>query len=477
MAGTSFLLYLLAFVYPYNIFELYPYPRLAVYRFAQDDPMVIWRLAAAFVAQGLLYWLGWRAARYAGGRIAWFIVLGGALACGGVLLFIYPFDAADIFDYIMHGRLVSVYGANPFRDMAEQFSQDPFYPYAAWQRAPSFYGPAWELVGTAITWLTGDGIIANVLAFKLVAGLFLAASAGLVALILRQAAPERALAGVTFLAWNPVILYVTLGNGHNDILIALCLLATVWALLRRHYTLAILALVLGALFKFIPALLLPAAGLIALRDLPDPRSRLRFLVVTACASLALFVLAYGPFWYGIEILDMSRRARLFTASLPAMLYTWLQPRLGQQQAGAVVSLAAISLTVLFALWQSWRAWRDPAWFSFSYAALKILLFYLLLTCAWFQQWYAVWPLGLAALLPPGPAVNLALILGGYTVLSKQIIFGPLIFRLHPFPPAWREIWFAPTVLGLPWLYAFFSVADTLLRRILGSAEEPASVTL
>lgn len=471
MAGASFLLYLVAFVYPYNIFELYPYPRLAVYRFAQDDPMVIWQLAAAFVAQCLLYWLGWRAAHYASGRNAWLIVLGGTLASGGVLLFVYPFDAADIFDYIMHGRLVSIYGANPFRDAAEQFSDDPFYPYAAWQRAPSFYGPAWELVGSAITWLTGDGIIANVLAFKLAGGVFLAASIGLTALILHQAAPERALAGVTFLAWNPVILYVTLGNGHNDILIGLCILATVWALLRRRYTLAILALVLGALFKFIPALLLPAAGLIALRNLPDMRARFRFLIITACATLALLILAYAPFWYGLEILDINRRARLFTASLPAMLYTWLQPALGQQQAAATVGLAALSLTVLFALWQGWRASDDPSWFSFSQAALKILLFYLLLTCSWFQQWYAVWPLSLAALLPPGPAVNLALILGGYSLLSKQIIFGPLIFRLHPFPPAWREIWFAPTVLGLPWLYAFFWVADTLLQRVIGSQEE------
>ena len=467
---TSFLLYLFAFVYPYNIFELYSYPRLIVYSFARDNPMVIWWLASAFVIQCGLYWLGWRAAQRTGGRTAWLIVLGGALASGIALLFVYPFDAADIFDYIMHGRIVSVYGANPFREVAEQFSHDPFYPYAGWQRSPSFYGPAWEMVGAGVTWLVGDGIIANVLAFKLVGGVFLAASAGLVALILRHAAPERMLAGVTFLAWNPVVLYVTLGNGHNDIILVTCILAAVLALLHRRYTLTILALVLGTLFKFIPALLLPAAGLIALRNLSDMRARLRFLAVATFASLALIVLAYGPFWYGTEILDMSQRTRYFTASLPAFFYTWLHPMLGREQAASVISLTALSLTILFVLWQGWRSSRAASWLSFSYATLNILLFYLLLTCSWFQQWYAVWPLGVAALLPPGPTVYLAMILGSYTVLSKQLVFGPLIYRLHPLPRETREIWFPPTVLGLPWLYAFFSLVDSFLRNFVGSEE-------
>lgn len=470
----SVLLYLFAFVYPYNIFKLYPYPRLAVYRFAQENPMVIWWLASAFVIQCGLYWLGWRAAQRASGRTAWLIVLGGALASGFVLLFIYPFDAADIFDNILHGRILSVYGANPFRDVAEQFPGDPFYPYAAWRRAPSAYGPAWEMLAAGVSWLAGDGIIANVLAFKLLVGVFMTASVGLVAVILRHRAPERALAGVTLLAWNPVVLYVTLGNGHNDITIVFCMLAAVWALIHRRYTLTILALVLGALFKFIPVLLLPAAGLIALRNLPNLRARLHFLVVTTLSTLALITLAYGPFWYGIETLDLGWRTRLFTASLPAFFYTWLQPTLGKEQAAFTVSLMAASLTVLFVLWQSWRTWCDPSWLSFSRVTVNILLFYLLLTCSWFQQWYAVWPLGMAALLSPGPAVYLAMILGGYTVLSKHIIFGSLFFRIHPLPRAWREIWFGLTVLGVPWLYAFFSLLDSFSQRVMGSGPHPES---
>ena len=466
-AIMSALIYLFAFVYPYNIFELYPYPRLAVYRFAQDDPLVIWRLSLLFVILCGLYFMGWRAARLATGKMAWGIVLGGTLISSAILLFLYPFDAADVFDYIMHGRILTVHSGNPLQDVAEQFPDDPFYAYIAWGRVPSFYGPAWELVGAGTTWLAGNRIIANVLAFKLVNGIFFAASIGLVILILRQVASDRLLAGVTFLAWNPVILYETLGHGHNDITIVCSMLAAVLAIIHRRYTLAILALTLGGLFKFIPFLLIPAAGLIALRNLSNFRTQVKFLIVTALVTLGLISLAYWPFWYGIEILDLGRRTQLFTASLPAFFYTWLLPTLGREQAASIVSFTAVSLTILFTLWQSGRIWGNPSWLNFTQITTNILLFYLLLTCSWFQQWYSVWPLGIAALLPSGPIVYLTLVLGGYTVLSKHIIFGPLFFRLAPLPRAWREIWFGPTVLGLPWLFALFALLDTFTRKLIG----------
>ena len=134
---------------------------------------------------------------------------------------------------------------------------------------------------------------------------------------------------MTLLAWNPVVLYVTLGNGHNDVTIVFCMLAAVWALIHRHYTLTILALVIGALFKFIPVLL-PAAGLIALRNLSNLRARLHFLVVTTLSTLALIALAYGPFWYGIGTLDLGWRVRLFTASLPAFFLYMATANAGQR---------------------------------------------------------------------------------------------------------------------------------------------------
>ena len=474
LAGLSLFIYLWAFVWPYNLLDWFQRPKLTLRSFVKKDPLAHWWLVWAFLMQGGLYWLAWRLALQIRGRVAWLIVLGGTAIFSLVLLFLYPLDAADIFDNVMRGRISGVYRVNPFGAAPNQFKADPFYPYVVWQRTPSAYGPLWEAWAGGVAWLTGDGIIANVIAFKLLGGLFLAISIGLVAVILRRMAPERALAGVVLLAWNPVVLYETIGNGHNDIAMAVWLLAAVWAILSQRYTLAILALWVGVLVKFIPLLVIPVAGLIALRNLPDSRSRLRFLGVTALASAALIVVSYGPFLQGLTELGVTRRTGLFTASLPAVIRAWLYLNGGSKAASWQIGLAAASVTALFVLWQSRQTWRDHSWLNFSQSACKILIFYLLVTCLWFQQWYVIWPLAIAALLPPGHLARLAVLFSFAALLSKHLIFGPLLFWVQPRPSrAWLELFFGPAVLMIPWLYIILALwqgrqtktqEDTLIRE-------------
>jgi alpha-1,6-mannosyltransferase len=459
------LLYWIALVQPYNLLDLYDRPLLDLYRISKEDPAARWPMLWALLAVGVFYWLGWRAAQRAQGRLAWVIVLGGALASATTLLFLFPFGAADIFDNIMHGRLLGIYWHNPFYAVAQQFPDDPFRPYMAWPGHPSAYGPLWELLAAGATRLTGDGIVANVIVFKLIGGFFLAASTLVVMAILHRFAPERALAGVVLLAWNPIILYETLGHGHNDIAMVFWILLSVWLLLSERYTLAILALLVGALIKYIPLLMLPAAGLIALRNLPDWRARLRFVTITALLAIGLVLLAYSLFWRDLYVLSIGRRSQLFTTSIPALLhYNWLAPWLGKELSGVWISGVAAGLTALFALWQGVQAWRDQSWISFPQAAFNILMFYLLVTCLWFQSWYALWPLGLAALLPPGHAARLAALFG-YAVLSKQFIFEPMWLWIKPFPAQdWRELRLGPAVLAVPWIYSLIAIWDSRRKR-------------
>jgi hypothetical protein len=462
IALSSVLVYWLAFVNPYNLLDLYGEPLLDLKDLSESDPLAHWRLLGGFLVQAVLYWLGWRAARHARGRAAWGVVLAGALASSAILLFLYPYGAADVFDNIMHGRILGVYGANPFQRVPADFKQDPFYLYVAWRYRASAYGPGWELLAGGAARLAGESIVTNALVFKALTGAFLVASVGVVAASLRRVAPERALAGVVLLAWNPVILYETFGQGHNDMAMVFWILAAVWLLLQRRYTLTILALVVGALFKFIPLLMLPAAMLVALRDLQG--SRARFVVVTLGLAAALVVLAYAPFWRGTGTLDIKRRLELFTTSLPAVSYVLLKRGLGDVRAAAIVSRVAAGLTVLFALGQGFKAWRDRTWLGFPQAVFNILMFYLLLTCLWFQSWYAVWPLGIAALLPPGHSARLGALFG-FAALSKPLIFGPLWLWIRPLPPRiWRESRLGPAVLALPWLYALFALWHTRRRR-------------
>lgn len=459
LAVLSSLLYWFGYSHVYNLFELYDQPLLDLYRHSQTVPNARWWLAGAFLIQGGLYWVGWRAAHQAHGRTPWAIVLVGSLVSSAILLIMYPFGAADIFNYIMHGRILGIYNANPFYEVARDFPQDPFIAFAAWRNTPSTYGPLWTLLNGGVARLAGDSIVSNVLAFKLLSGVFFFASIAVVADILRRKAPEYALAGVVVLAWNPIVLYETFGNGHNDMTMVFWILMAAWFMIQCRYTLAVTALVTGAMFKFIPILLLPAAGFIALRQLSTSRERLRFLLTAGMSASILVVLLYLPFWRGPEVLTVFRRMNLFTTSLPAFLLAWLQPSWGKEFTIDILSFGAALLTGLFALWRGFRASQSGSWLAFPNAAFQIVLFYLLLTCLWFQEWYTIWPVALAAILPWGPAVPLA-ILFNYAGLMKPLVFAPLWLWQRPLPTkAWRELRLGPAVLALPWM--------VILSRLIG----------
>ena len=418
--------------------------------------------------QSLIYLLAWRAVRELNGRAAWLVVLGGGLAMALLLLFMFPFGADDVFDNIMHGRIVTVYRANPYVQLIGHYARDPLRAYVGWPYAPSAYGPLWEMLAGATAWLTdrlaGAGVVANVLAFKLLGGLFLAGSVGLVAGILRRVHPQRALEATLLLAWNPVILYETMGNGHNDIVMVFFILAAAWALLTRRYILALLALVAGALIKFVPVLLIPAAVLIALRDLPDGRARGRFLVIGGALALALVVATYAPFWQGPQVLSLLRREHLYTTSWATVAYEYLARLWNPGRAATVVSKVTFGWTVLFAIAMGLRALWDRAWDSFARSAFYTLMFFVLVTVPWFQNWYSLWPLVLAVVLPPGRAARLGYVFA-FATLSKPFIFAPMFIWPLPTPPEyWRELRLGPAVMAVPLAYAAWAMADSLRCR-------------
>ncbi|HEX2978625.1 MAG TPA: hypothetical protein VHO48_00010 [Anaerolineaceae bacterium] len=481
---ASLLVYAVMVVRPTPLLTLADRPLLDLLRILQDfDPSILIRLVVAFVLLAGLYVFGWWAIRGLERaadtpearrqlRTSWWVVGLGAVTAAVLLLYLYPFDAADIFDNIAHGRILSVYGANPFHAVASDFPDDPFLPYVAWKSSPSAYGPLWEAMAGFTARLAGNEIVANVVAFKLLPGLFVALSVALVAAITQRRAPERVLSSVWLLAWNPLVLYETFGHGHNDMAMAVWILAAAWAIDRRRYTLGILALLVGTLVKYIPVLLVPAAGLIALRELPTVRQRARFILVTLISGALLVLAVYAPFWEGVQVLTLDRRSGMFTTSLPSITMRLLEPGLGGDLARLWISRVALALTVVVAIYQAFRAQADSSWLSFPRAAFNVLVFYLLISVLWFQQWYMVWLVGLAALFPPGPSWALGLFLSMAT-LTKPFFFGPWVFFWHrPGTKLQEELILSLGVMALPWLAGLVA----FWKEHIGarSAREPAA---
>jgi hypothetical protein len=460
VALAGLFIYIYAFLLPINLFELYYKPRLDLTLLLYQGRPTYVRLVLAFIGAWVLYWLGYRISFKVQKRSGWIIVILGMLAMMAVFLFVAPFDAADIYDNIMHGRILGVYGANPFQSLIANYPNDPFYGYPAWKNAVSAYGPLWESLAGLTARIAGDHIIANVLAFKILPGIFYLGSVVLVVLYLKREAPEYALSGAYLLGWNPMLLYETWGNGHNDIAMAFWFLAAAWFIARRRYTLAILSLLAGALIKFIPILLVPAVLLIGWRSLESFRARFIFLAKTAVISLFITVALYYPFWNGFAAFSLGRRMQMFATSIPAVIFRFLTPAIGLNESARFVSLVALGLLAVFVLIQSFRVDLENPARGFIQITFNILVFYLMVTCLWFQQWYSVWLLCLVPLLSE-QSRRFALLFG-FWIISKQLIFGPHFVPIIYFKPQTGirlEPIYVLTVFGVPWLYALWMLVS------------------
>lgn len=461
---VSFIIYFKMITLRAPLSQLYDRKLLDLGTLFHRNPVPALEIMAGFLILGVLYAAAYWSVQQIQNRDAWLLVFGWMVLFTIPLLLVYPYGAADIFDNIVHGRILSIYHANPFSLAAVNFKNDPFVAYSFWKNAPSAYGPLWEAVAGAAAWLAGDGIVTNIIVFKLLPGLFLFASAALVALLLRKSSPAKALAGVVLLAWNPLVLYETLGNGHNDIVMAFWFLAAALALQNKRFTIAIALLTLGGLVKYIPFLLIPIAGMIALASLPDRKAQIKFLLITSATILGLLAAGFLPFWIGPETLTLARRAHLFTSSIPTIIYLKLIPQLGEPAAGTYVSAAAALITLGFTLWQAFQARRNPNWISFLQASFYVIIFYLLVACPFFQVWYAIWPIVIAAPLLSGAEIGLA-VLFSFTALLKAFFVRPLWFWNNPNPDRLvRETTVMLGSLGLAWLFSTILIIKSARRK-------------
>ncbi|MHC1782675.1 MAG: hypothetical protein AB9891_07945 [Anaerolineaceae bacterium] len=461
---VSFLIYFLVITQRTPLLSLWEMKLLDLGNFLERNPWPALEILAGFLFLGLLYGLGYWAVSQVQTRNAWLLVIGWALLFFIPLLLVYPYGAADIFDNIVHGRILGVYGANPFAQAAANFENDPFVPYSYWKNAPSAYGPLWEVMAAGAARLAGNGIITNIFVFKLLPGLFLLGSAALIAIILRKESPARALGGFLLLAWNPSVIYETVGNGHNDPAMIFWVLAAALAMQKKKFTTALCLLTVGGLVKYVPFLLIPIAGMIALASLPDKKARLKFSLTSAGIILFLLAAAYAPFWTGPETLTLSRRAHLFISSLPTLVFLKLIPYIGLDAAGNYVSAVSALLTGGFTLWMAFRAFKKPGWRSFLRYSFYSFMFYLLVACPWFQVWYALWPLAIAIPLIPAEELGLA-ILFSFTALLKAFFTRPLFIWNFTYPDRFdREIVLIIGSLSLVWIYSAYLLARKVCRR-------------
>ena len=477
---VSALVYLWSFTLRWPLWELYGLPQADYAWLSGYARNVQASYLGAFL---LLFGLQYVAYRAAGARPSAApigLVLGGQVLFGLLLVGSYPVAALDLYDYLMYGRMMLVYAANPFTNPPSAFP-DPLVQFSPWPNEPSVYGPLWQLLSLAPTAVAGGSILAGIVLFKLLILGFFVGCSGLVWRILDRLRPAAAPSGTLLFAWNPLLLFEFGGNGHNDAVMTFFLLLAVLALAAGPRLLVLPLLGAAVLTKVLAVVLAPALLVGLLRAPGTWRARMAWIAgggaLAALGALGL----YAPFWEGPQTLHFLSRGNWFTASPPTMLREYLRGFLEYEQAGrlaATLSAGAFGLFTLARLGLFWGGRGSggqpktpdprrptPMWEGWLSAAHDVTFAYLVLACLWWQPWYLVWLVALAALVPDRLVHDRALLFC-YGGVLNYLVF-KYIWPVYQ-PMTYAQIMGISVVLifGLPLLHLACTFGTARARRIL-----------
>jgi alpha-1,6-mannosyltransferase len=352
--------------------------------------------AACLAGIGLLaaaYLWGWRLVRRVGAgaqsrslrRVVW--AFAGLYAA--TVFWLLPITS-DLFGYLVKAHLYTDLGQNPLEAAPLEGPLDRFVlaysgPYGD---RSSAYGPAWTLLSAPAT-LGRHDVMGGLFYLK---GLAVAAYLGCVWLVerlLRRLRPDDALLGLYLFAWNPLVVLLAVGDGHNDIVMMVLALLAVWLLLREQWLLAAGVLALSVWIKYSSALLLPLFVLYAWRRLEGEAGARRWGTLSAAGGSA----AAASFLVFLPLRSEKRLAGLVERFVqPA---NWPGSGSGLPSELMILGLALFVLAYLGLLW--WLVRRDGTCRTLCHGAFLALLLAFLLGAARSQPWHLIWAAALAGL--------------------------------------------------------------------------------
>ena len=270
---------------------------------------------------------------------------------------------------------------------------------------PSPYGPLFTLMSYPLATLP---LVAAMWTFKASAAV---AGLALVALVWKTAARRghRPISAACFVGLNPVLLAWGVGSGHNDMLVAVALMAAVFLATSSKERSGGAAAVAAAAIKPPAALMLP----FLIAGARDRRSAVLAATMAVAAAGATFLVAFGGEGV-VGFVEVMRTQNGFRshASVPSLLSSLFLGGGGEVGPALRVTGAAIFLAVT--AWLLQRTFRGADWVS----AVGWSLLALLLTTSWLMPWYLPLLLPLAAVGASRALRSATLALTGFIVVTR-----------------------------------------------------------
>lgn len=344
-----------------------------------------------FVAFFFIYWfyIKLRCRGFGGtGRGYWLLVcLGGLYLCA-----VGPIFSIDLYEFIFRGRIMSIYGANPYITPPSSFPNDIFYPIIFWKFQPTIYGPLWSWLVYLPTKFAQNSVFLNVFLVKAMLFLFYLLSGFQIYRLAKALEVKNPQVYSEMFLFNPYFIMMSLVDGHNDIVLLSLLLWSLVELVRGRDVSALALLALSALAKYISVILVPIYLAVILSRDRFLRKKLTDILKGAVISLSLLFIVFAPFWTGFKtfaaLLDITASFHDNTVShLIFRLISKIMPALEPSLFITLAKSVFFILLFLIAYWVLKKAddkKRLMAAIFYSFAA------FLCLGSFQFGQWYLVW---------------------------------------------------------------------------------------
>ncbi|HVC35487.1 MAG TPA: hypothetical protein VNL16_18415, partial [Chloroflexota bacterium] len=252
----------------------------------------------ALVLSFVGYALGARwALRVGAGRERHFWLILGVQIMLCLWLLVQPYlSSQDIFSYAFYSHIFAWYQDNPYVAVPRDYPFDPLFSAIFWKDQTSNYGPLWTYLSALAPLVAGARVGWTLLVLKAITIGSAVAGTPLLWSTLRRLRPERRVIGTLLYAWNPLLLIESAEAGHNDVVMACLLIASLWFWCRRRRGASLTMLILAALVKYVAIALVPLYLLAWWKE--SGESPWRVLVRTALVGLGLGIVAFAPVFAG-----------------------------------------------------------------------------------------------------------------------------------------------------------------------------------
>lgn len=317
------------------------------------------------------------------------VLWGGIAAIAAIEVLRFPIMTIDFWLSLAWGRMAAE-GVSPYYhpSTAESLRGLPLFAITTHMT----YGPLWAALIAAIAKVGGPTALTFLL-HKLVLAAAWLGMASFACRLGRRTSPRHGALALVVAGLLPASSLYTIGEGHNDALLACGVAAFLYFLARDRLWAAGLWLTAGSLAKYVA---LPLGVLGAARFVGEPREEWERAAAVAVACAALAVLISLPFVNDLSFLNETLRMRSWRFLTPADAVCSAASIAGVSLPRGALTAVFLSVFAFVAALALRRYLRERSERALASAALALMALILFCLVGHVWPWFVLWLIPLAA---------------------------------------------------------------------------------